>query len=195
MTFRRSSRTVPSETTVADLRSLHLLRKASCCSGRCVAFAFVILCAAGSWGSPKSSVADMASPVGRWTLIDDQTNSPRAVVEITQIDGELQGRVVQAFLRPGEEPNALCVKCEGERKDQLMLGMIILWGLKQDGTVWEGGHILDPTSGRTYKATLKLADGGTKLLVRGYIGFSFLGRTQTWTRRPPSAQDKSALSP
>jgi len=49
---------------------------------------------------------------------------------------------------------------------------------------WTGGEILDPVSGKTYRAKLKLIDHGEKLVVRGYLGFSMFGRSQTWIRRP-----------
>ena len=52
----------------------------------------------------------------------------------------------------------------------------------RDGDAWGGGSIVDPATGRTYKGTLRVADGGRKLEVRGYLGISLLGRTQTWTR-------------
>ena len=55
---------------------------------------------------------------------------------------------------------------------------------KADGedNQWDGGHILDPEDGKTYKVRLTPADGGKKLDVRGYIGAPLLGRTQTWIR-------------
>jgi uncharacterized protein (DUF2147 family) len=169
---------------VAGLRLPYFLQKATGHPGRSIVLALVILSAMGPLAAPKVFAADMASPVGRWQLIDDETNSPRGVVEMTQADGELQGRFIQALLRPGEDLNALCDKCEGERKNQPMVGMVILWGLRKNSAAWAGGHILDPTSGRIYRVTLKLADGGTKLRVRAFIGFSLLGRTQTWIRLP-----------
>ncbi|HEX7369674.1 MAG TPA: DUF2147 domain-containing protein, partial [Rhodanobacteraceae bacterium] len=48
---------------------------------------------------------------------------------------------------------------------------------------WDGGHILDPGKGKTYKVKLSLEDGGQKLDVRGYVGMPMLGRTQTWIRK------------
>ena len=60
--------------------------------------------------------------------------------------------------------------------------MQILSGLKPDGDEWAGGEILDPNNGKVYKAKARLADGGKKLEVRGFIGVSLLGRTQTWQR-------------
>uniref|UniRef100_UPI002FD923CC DUF2147 domain-containing protein n=1 Tax=Novosphingobium sp. TaxID=1874826 RepID=UPI002FD923CC len=59
----------------------------------------------------------------------------------------------------------------------------IMWGVKKDGDVWDGGQILDPKNGKTYKVKLKLVDDGKKLDVHGYIGFSLLGRSQVWERQ------------
>ena len=46
-----------------------------------------------------------------------------------------------------------------------------------------GGKLYDPTSGKTYKGTLTLA--GDKLKLRGYVGVSLFGRSETWTRTDP----------
>jgi uncharacterized protein (DUF2147 family) len=54
--------------------------------------------------------------------------------------------------------------------------------MKQDGDGYDGGRILDPANGKTYKSKMSLADGGKKLDVRGYIGMPLFGRTQTWLR-------------
>ncbi|MEF9942731.1 MAG: DUF2147 domain-containing protein, partial [Burkholderiaceae bacterium] len=75
-----------------------------------------------------------------------------------------------------------CDQCSGARKDQPVIGMTILWGLKNEGDEWTGGEILDPKNGKTYKAKAKLVDGGKKLEVRGFLGISLFGRTQTWVR-------------
>jgi uncharacterized protein (DUF2147 family) len=50
--------------------------------------------------------------------------------------------------------------------------------------VWEGGKILDPENGTEYSLRLTPIEGGAKLQVRGFLGFSLLGRTQTWVRVP-----------
>jgi len=60
--------------------------------------------------------------------------------------------------------------------------MTIMSGVKKDGDVWDGGKILDPKTGKVYKVKLTLDNGGQKMDVRGYIGFSLLGRSQTWYR-------------
>ncbi|MGH8113703.1 MAG: DUF2147 domain-containing protein [Rhodanobacteraceae bacterium] len=123
------------------------------------------------------------TPVGTWTQVDDVTGKPKSVVEITQLpDGTLQAVVKQVIFSPqGTHP--LCEKCTGDRHNQPVDGMIIMWGVKHDGDVWDGGQILDPASGKVYKVKLSMADGGQKLDVRGYVGVPMFGRTQTWLRK------------
>ena len=124
-----------------------------------------------------------ATPVGLWKTIDDKTQKPKSVVEIYQAkDGSLAGRVAEV-LQSDRGPNPVCDKCSGDRKDKPVKGMVILWGIKQKGDVWEGGQILDPASGKVYSVKVTPVDGGRKLEVRGFMGFSLLGRTQTWVRR------------
>lgn len=127
---------------------------------------------------------DAASPVGVWTTIDDETDAPRSIVEITEVNGELQGRVTKIFYRPDEKPDPVCDKCDGARKDQPVIGMTFLWGMKKDGDGWAGGSILDPKNGKIYNAKMSLQDDGKRLRVRGFIGTPLLGRSQTWLRGP-----------
>src|SRR3546814_10975786 len=97
--------------------------------------------------------AEAASTVGLWTTIDDETNAPRSIVEITEVNGELQGRVTKIFYRPDEKPDPVCDKCEGARKDQPVIGMTFLWGMKKAGDGWAGGALLDPKNGKNSQAT------------------------------------------
>ncbi len=124
--------------------------------------------------------ANRESPVGRWKTIDDASKKEKSVVEIWEEGGKLFGKITQLLDTLPNDPNPKCVKCEGELKDQPMIGMKIMWDLKKDGSEWSGGRILDPENGKTYKVYLALEDGGKKLKVRGYVGFSLLGRTQYW---------------
>lgn len=120
------------------------------------------------------------SPVGRWQTIDDETGKPKSIVEIKEVNGELQGSVVE-LINPSK-PNPTCEKCEGDRKDKPIQGMTILWGVKKDGNGWGDGKILDPQKGKVYGAKLEPEAGGQKLKVRGYLGVAALGRTQEWVR-------------
>ena len=70
----------------------------------------------------------------------------------------------------------------GSSEGQALIGLRILWGLHMSGGRWSGGQIIDPDNGRTYRCEIAVGDGGNKLKVRGYIGFSFMGRTEYWLR-------------
>jgi uncharacterized protein (DUF2147 family) len=123
------------------------------------------------------------SPVGYWKTIDDVTGKPKSVLQITQqSDGSLSGRIVKIWPKPGKDENEVCEACKGDKHNQRIVGMVIMTGLKQGDTQWEGGEILDPSNGKTYNCNIRVVDNGAKLNVRGYIGFSLLGRTQTWLR-------------
>jgi len=99
-----------------------------------------------------------------------------------EVNGEYQGKVEKIFPKPGEDADPKCEKCDGARHNQPVIGMTILWGLKKQGDEYEGGEILDPESGKVYRAKMKLDGEGEKLNVRGFIGVALLGRTQTWVR-------------
>ena len=123
------------------------------------------------------------TPVGTWTQVDDETGKPKSIIEISAApDGTLQG-VVQTVIFSDQGPHPICDKCDGARHNQPVEGMTIMWGVKKDDDVWDGGQIIDPKNGKTYKVKLTLTDGGKKLDVHGYIGFSLLGRSQVWARK------------
>ena len=127
--------------------------------------------------------ADSMSPVGVWRTIDDKTKKERSFIRISEAEGgELRGVVEKIFDQPGDDPAHLCKECKGERKDQPIIGMAILWGLKKQGDGWAGGEILDPKNGKIYRAKMSLSEDGNSLNVRGFIGVSLIGRTQTWHR-------------
>jgi uncharacterized protein (DUF2147 family) len=99
-------------------------------------------------------------------------------VEIYEKNGKIYGKVSK-LINP---ESTICGKCAGIKKDQPIVGMEILWNLKKDSnSKWDGGEILDPKSGKVYKCKIQLTDSNT-LNVRGFIGFSLLGRTQIWYR-------------
>lgn len=125
--------------------------------------------------------AGVATPVGTWKNIDDKTGKPRSLIKITEINGEYSA-VVEKGLLATDTGDAVCDKCTDERKGQRIIGMTIVKGLKKKGDHFEGGEILDPGNGKTYKCKVKLDATGNKLEVRGFIGVSLFGRSQTWLR-------------
>ncbi|MCU6501032.1 DUF2147 domain-containing protein [Rugamonas sp. A1-17] len=127
--------------------------------------------------------ADDSSPVGLWKNIDDVSGKPKALIRITDNNGVLQGKIEQLFRAPTEDQNPKCEKCEDARKNQPVVGLVIMTGLKKDGDEYNGGEILDPDNGKVYRSKMHLTDGGKKLSVRGYIGVPMLGRSQVWVRQ------------
>jgi uncharacterized protein (DUF2147 family) len=128
-------------------------------------------------------VAAAGTPVGVWRSIDDKTKQERSIIRITEENGALKGVVEKLFDQPGDDPAHLCKECKDERKDKPIIGMTILWGLKKDGESWGGGEILDPHNGKIYRCKITLSEDGKSLNVRGFIGISLIGRSQTWLRQ------------
>lgn len=114
-----------------------------------------------------------------WKTIDDETKQPKALVKFTeQKDGSLSA-TIQTILNP-KEANS-CTSCEGPYKNKSLKGVTIVKNLKNvGGNSYEGGTILDPKNGKSYKLKGELA--GNQLKLRGYIGVAALGRNQVWVR-------------
>jgi uncharacterized protein (DUF2147 family) len=125
--------------------------------------------------------ADPASPIGLWKTFDDRTGKARAIVRIYEQNGRLYGRIERSFA-PGADKR-VCAVCTDERKNQPILGLLIIRDMRRADGGYAGGDILDPESGSVYRCKFHLEEGGEKLLVRGFIGISLLGRTQTWERQ------------
>jgi uncharacterized protein (DUF2147 family) len=133
--------------------------------------------------SATLAMAQSTTPVGLWQTIDDTTGQPKALVQIVdEGSGTLSGKIVHG-LGSNDDPSRRCTACTDSRKDQPMKGMTIISDMKADGNGWDGGQILDPENGKLYKCKMHLEDNGGKLVVRGYIGISLLGRSQTWIRQ------------
>ncbi len=131
-----------------------------------------------------SSVAfsDNMSPIGTWqTIADSGADKGKAVsyIEIFKHNGLYFGKIKRLLLKPADTK---CDKCKGTLKNKPIVGMTILSNLKKNGNRYSGGRILDPANGKTYRCYMQVLSGGKKLKVRGYIGFSLLGRTQYWYR-------------
>jgi uncharacterized protein (DUF2147 family) len=116
---------------------------------------------------------------GNWVTIDDETGVEKSIIKLYIENDTLYGRIETLLLE--EDQDQLCTNCKGSELNQPIEGLIILKGLTRDGEQWIGGTILDPANGKEYQCTLTL-EGDSELNVRGFIGFSFIGRTQRWKR-------------
>lgn len=124
--------------------------------------------------------------LGLWATEDE-----KAHVEVTQEGGEYAGKIVwlkEPIYPPDDEQGmAGQEKVDRENPDPKLqkrpiIGLQIVHGFTYAGDgLWKGGQIYDPDNGKTYKSKMTLQEDGT-LFVRGFIGFSLLGRTTVWTR-------------
>lgn len=136
---------------------------------------FPFLIAVLSFGLGAQSTA---SPEGRWYTFDDETGERKSVVEIYRADGKFHGKVAEILT---DKKDAVCSKCDGERKNQPVLGMVIIEDLEPEDDYWSGGSILDPNKGSTYKLSAWYEGDADVLYIRGKH-WTGLYRTQTWKR-------------
>ena len=120
------------------------------------------------------------SILGKWKTIDDETGKEKGIVEIYEHKGKIYGKIIEIFEQ--SKKHLKCEKCEGDDHNKPILGLNIIKGLKKNGDIYDGGKIIDPKNGKSYHCKITL-DGKDKLTVRGYIGISLFGRSQTWIRQ------------
>lgn len=132
-----------------------------------------------------------ADITGYWLTLDKNTNEPKSQIEIFRNnDGKYYGRIVW-LKKPlkNNQPLKDENNPEEELKNRTILGLQILYGLEFTDGIWEDGKIYDPESGSIYKCKAWFEDNDRNILyMRGYIGFSLIGRNVQWIR-----EDKKRL--
>ena len=123
-----------------------------------------------------------ANPVGLWRTVDDKTGQPRGTIRIYAQAEELFARI-ESTVNP-KDATEVCDQCPGDRKNKPIRGLVIMRNMKKVADEWTGGDILDPDNGFLYRCRFRMVENGTKLVLRGYLGFSLIGRSQTWIREP-----------
>lgn len=119
--------------------------------------------------------------VGVW-----KTGEGNAMVRIYKNGEKYQGKIV--WLKEPNDPETGKAKTDKNHPDEAnrsrpLLGLINVWGFTySDKNVWEGGNIYDPKNGSTYSCTIKMSNPNS-IDVRGFIGVSLIGRSDTWTRQ------------
>ena len=116
---------------------------------------------------------------GVWIAADDD-----GLIEIRINDGLLSGVIAGSLSDPERKNPARHddLNPDPDLRERPLLGLAIFSGLQASGSNKWKGEVYDPNSGKTYKCTVTLVDTDT-VKIRGYIGFSLLGRTEEWTRR------------
>jgi len=128
---------------------------------------------------PMSLNAETPDPVtGLWL-----TQNERSVIEVKPCD-QGQGASICGniywIIEGGMQADTN--NPDESKRSTPMCGLPILWGFeKERAGVWESGNIYKADDGDLYSADLDLQDDGT-LKVRGYLGVSWLGKTQIWSR-------------
>lgn len=116
--------------------------------------------------------------VGKWLNKDKDAH-----IQIYKNGNQYFGKLVW-LKNPNDEngkPKTDTKNPEANLKSRPIWGLEILKNFNYDDGTWEDGTIYDPKSGKTYSCKMTL-EGNDNLNVRGYIGFSFIGRTDIWTR-------------
>ena|SRR6185437_14481247 len=131
--------------------------------------------------APPAAAADarLASPVGLWEPLDS-AGRPLGLIRIFASDGLYFGRIEPSS--PTDDRNARCTLCRGDLHNQPIIGLLLMRHLRPENGEYVGGDIVDPDTGRVYGCTLRLTDGGRQLIMRGFLGISILGHSQTWQR-------------
>lgn len=106
-------------------------------------------------------------------------------IKIYEKGGKFYGEIVW-LLEPLDEndgkPKRDINNPDESEHENFIIGLNVLHGLEYDAkNVWDDGKIYDPENGKTYSCKMTLKDKD-HLDVRGFVGFSLLGRTENWTR-------------
>lgn len=106
------------------------------------------------------------------------TENNEGMVEITKKDSKYYGKLIWTKkIAPLDINNP----DEKQRADKLT-GKEILKDFDFNGKdLWHNGTIYDPKNGKTYSCKITRNEKGN-LYVRGFIGFSLLGRTTFWVK-------------
>ncbi|MVM37195.1 DUF2147 domain-containing protein [Spirosoma sp. HMF3257] len=125
-------------------------------------------------------IEDSDAVVGTWL-----NGTKKGHVQIYKQGGTYFGKLV--WLGQPTDPATGKPRTDEKNTDQSkrsrpLMNMVLMYNFKYDGgNVWSDGKIYNPEDGKEYNCKMTLKDNNT-LLVRGYVGISLLGKTQTWTR-------------
>lgn len=124
-------------------------------------------------------VGQAQSVLGTWKTVDDRDNKEKSHVEIYEENGQVFGKITKLLK---DAPDKTCDQCKGSKKDQPLVGMVVIENLRPSKDYFGDGRILDPVTGNDYKCSIWLEPGKpNELRVRGKH-WSGIYRTQTWFR-------------
>jgi uncharacterized protein (DUF2147 family) len=129
-----------------------------------------------------SAFADPPTIEGVWQQIDPGSGYVGGLISFKEKGGLWDGYIVKMYPKPDDPVDPVCSGCTDDRKNQPVLGLRLIQNAKQDGLSYQGGAILDPRNGSQYSVQLTLSPDNQTLTVRGYVGLTLFGQSQTWKR-------------
>ena len=95
-------------------------------------------------------------PIGKWNMLDDFTELPEAIIQISALKtGGFEGKIIEVFPSPDDDPVDVCKPCVGLDKNKPIIGLAVFKQLKLNAKKELVGKVLDPDSGKIYKCELK----------------------------------------
>ena len=95
-------------------------------------------------------------PMGKWNMLDDFTELPEAMIQISALKtGGFEGKIIEVFPSPDDDPVDVCKPCVGLDKNKPIIGLAVFKQLKLNAKKELVGKVLDPDSGKVYKCELK----------------------------------------
>ncbi|MBC8083972.1 MAG: DUF2147 domain-containing protein [Hymenobacter sp.] len=140
----------------------------------------LFLCLTGLFGCLGVASAQTLSPLGIWT-----NTEKKATFEIYKCGDKLCGKIVTLTV-PNDpatgKPKTDSMNPDPKLRTRPRLGLVFMQGFEyDDNNKWDDGKIYDPESGKTYSCYMKM-NSVNSMEVKGYIGFSMIGKSQAWTR-------------
>ena len=104
-------------------------------------------------------------------------------IQIYKQNGKYFGKIIwmKTLKSPDGKPKIDRHNPNPALRNRSVVGIIMLRDFKYDDDEWTDGYIYNPLDGKEYKGFMRLKDANT-LAVRGYIGISWIGKTDTWIR-------------